>query len=79
MVTSFSVRADTSEELRKEYEATLNSMDVNALVREFFSYLDYKDETDSGTEFNPIVISSCHVLMTQPLNMCINKLRERIK
>jgi hypothetical protein len=54
-------------------------MDLQELVKEFFTYLDYTEESEGGREFHPISIGSCRVLMTQPLNMCINKLREKIK
>lgn len=79
MAMSFSVRDDASEELRKEYKATLNNMPINYLVKELLSYLDYIEETDSGREFKPICISSVRVLMTEPLNMCIQALRNKVK
>jgi hypothetical protein len=79
MVMSFAVRSDRSEGLRKAYEETLDRMDLEALVREFLSYLDYTEETDSGREFHPICISSVRVLMSQPLGMCLTKLRETVE
>ena len=77
MATSFSVRTDTSEVLKEEYMRRLESMSLKELVQEFKSYLDYTEESESGREFNPITIGSCRVLMTQPLNMCMNALWEK--
>lgn len=79
MATSFAVRADTTEVLRKEYQAKLDAMSTNEILAEFISYLDYTEESESGREFHPITIGSCRVLMTQPLNMCINKMREAVE
>ena len=79
MVCSFSVRTDRSEDLRKEYKELLDQMNITDLVNEFFSYLDYTEESESGTEFHPISIGSCRCLMTEPLQMCITKLREAAK
>jgi len=79
MSISFAVRSDITEKIKKEYQDSLDKMTVNELVKEFFSYLDHIEETDSGREFHPIELSSCRVLMTQPLNMCLEKLRERVK
>ncbi len=76
MAISFSVRTDATEDLRKEYQARLDGMALADLVKEFFSYLDYVEESESGREFHPITIGSCRVLMTQPLNMCMERLRE---
>jgi hypothetical protein len=76
MPTSFSVRSDTTEVLKQAYQVALNHMDLNALVAEFLSYLDYTEESESGREFHPITIGSCRVLMTQPLSMCIDKMRQ---
>jgi len=76
MAESFSVRLDRADVLRKEYQTKLDTMSPQELIREFFSYLDYTEESESGKEFNPISIGSCRVLMTQPLNMVLKKLRE---
>ena len=79
MAESFSVRSDRTEEMGKEYQSTLNSMDLEGLVKEFLSYLDYTEESDSGRVFHPICISSVRVLMSQPLGMCLKKLRESVE
>jgi hypothetical protein len=76
MATSFSVRHDVTKVLRKKYQTKLDNMSPQELIREFLSYLDYTEESESGREFNPITIGSCRVLMTQPLNMCLEKLRK---
>lgn len=79
MVTSFAVRTDRTEVLKKEYQEKLDGLDLEGLVKEFISYLDYTEESDSGNVFHPICISSVRVLMSQPLGMCLNKLREKTK
>ncbi len=76
MVTSFSVMNSRTELLKEEYKVELEGMDLKELVKEFLSYLDYTEESDSGRVFHPITIGSCRVLMAQPLNMCMEKLRE---
>lgn len=76
MATSFSVRTDVSEKMRKAYAIALDNMALGDLVKEFFTYLDYEEESDSGHVFSPITIGSCRILMTRPLNMCLEKMRE---
>ena len=49
---------------------------LKSLVRELFELLDYTEESDSGKEFHPIMISSCRVLMTERLHKVLAKLRE---
>ena len=77
MAISFAVRTDVTEVLRKEYQAKLDTMSTNEILAEFISYLDYTEESESGREFHPITIGSCRVLMTQPLNMILEKMREK--
>jgi len=79
MVFSLAVRSDVSKELVKEYNQILSKKDLPQLVEEFISYLDYTEETDSGREFHPITLGSCRVLMTRPLDMCLQELRLRLK
>lgn len=79
MAISFSVQSEISDELTEKYKQILDKMNLQELVKEFFSYLDYKEESESGVEFNPITIGSCRVLMTRPLEMCLRKLREKIE
>ena len=76
MTFSLSVRTDVSKKLRAEYQTTLDAMSLEELVKEFISYLDYQEESDSGRVFNPITIGSCRVLMSKPLDMVLEKLRE---
>src|ERR1035437_6620735 len=76
MATSFAVRADVSKVLKQEYKELLDAMSLEELVKEFISYLDYQEESDSGRVFNPITIGSCRVLMSKPLDMVLEKLRE---
>lgn len=75
MVGFTSVRADISKERLDLYKDSLISMNLRELVNEFFTYLDYVEETDSGREFNPITIGCCRILMSQPLDACLKQLR----
>jgi len=75
MVYSLAVRKDVSDQRKLEYAAKLDTMSVRELIAEFFSYLDYTEESDSGREFHPITIGSCRVLMSEPLGMCLDRLR----
>ena len=79
MVWSLAVRKDISDQRKEEYEQKLSDMELKELVKEFFSYLDYTEESDSGYEFHPIEIGCCRVLMTEPLNILLQKLRTKIK
>lgn len=78
MAVSFAVRSDVTKELKRVYTALLDNMSTEDLVREFLSYLDYTEESEGGREFHPITIGSCRVLMSQPLDMCLKKLREKV-
>ncbi len=75
MAFSLAVRADRSDELKKEYTTRLDNMNLQEVVKEFISYLEYTEESDSGTKVHPITVSSCRVLMSEPLSMCLSKLR----
>jgi hypothetical protein len=48
-------------------------------VKEFFSYLDYVEESDSGKEFHPIQISCVRVLMMDKVSNCLVKMKELSK
>jgi len=76
MVCSYAVRTDMTIEIRKEYLAKLDAMSPEELIREFITYLDYTEETDSGREFHPIEIGCVRVLMAQPLNEVLKRLRK---
>lgn len=73
---SGAVRTDMNAKLMADYTEKLNSMDLKSIVNEFLSYLDATDESEGGTTFHPVVISSCRVLWSEPLDMAIAKLRE---
>jgi 3'-phosphoadenosine 5'-phosphosulfate sulfotransferase (PAPS reductase)/FAD synthetase len=44
-------------------------------VKEFFTYLDYQEESDSGVMFNPITISCCRVMKIKPLNKLLDEMK----
>ena len=76
MARYFPIRTDKAEGVREEYQTELNCMTSQELLNEFFSYLDYTEESDSGREFHPIEFSSCRVMMSEPFGMVLQKLRE---
>ena len=78
MAISFAARTDVTEILRKEYQEKLSKMPLEEVVREFLSYLEYTEETDSGRVFRPICISSVRALMNEPLEMVLELLKEKV-
>ena len=45
-------------------------------VKEFFEkYLNRREESDSGRVFSPITISCCRVMMLEPLDELLEKMR----
>jgi hypothetical protein len=50
--------------------------ELKELTREFFKYLDYTEESDSGNIFHPIYISCCRVMMNEPLNKLLDRMKE---
>ena len=77
MVGFTAVRTDVSNKLLAEYIEKVRQLDTVELIAEFLSYLDYTEESDSGNVFHPITISSCRVLMSQPLDVVLDALRQR--
>jgi hypothetical protein len=62
---------ETVRRLNKEND------ELKATVRSFFEdFLNVREESDSGRVFAPITISSCRVMMTEPLGNLLNKMRE---
>jgi len=78
MVYSLAVRSDVSEERRKEYAAKLQEFSNNDILKEFLSYLDYTEESDSGRVFHPITISCARCLMAPCLDMLLDEMRKRV-
>lgn len=78
MVFSFAVRTDVTEERKKEYAEKLDEMSIEQLIGEFLSYLDYKEVKDDH-EISPIQISCCRCLMIEPLQMVLDRLRDKSK
>lgn len=52
-----------------------NDERLKECVKEFFEYLDYQEESDSGTLFNPIFISCCRVMKVEPLDKLIAEMK----
>ena len=51
--------------------------ELRVCVKEFFEkYLNRTEESDSGKMFNPIVVSCCRAMMTEPLNNLLDRMAE---
>jgi hypothetical protein len=48
------------------------------LIKEFFKILDTVEESDSGTEFHPVFISSCRILFTKRIEEILKELKELV-
>lgn len=46
-------------------------LDLAAVVRQFFTYLDTTEESDSGREFHPVHLSCCRAAWVKDLNRVI--------
>jgi len=57
--------------------ALMRDGELQVCVKEFFEkYLNYAEESDGGKMFNPIVVSCCRVMMTEPLNNLLARMAE---
>ena len=57
--------------------ALMRDEELRVCVKEFFEkYLNYAEESDSGKIFNPVVVSCCRAMMTEPLNNLLAKMSE---
>jgi hypothetical protein len=77
MVGFTAARIDQSNQRMSDYMEKVNHLSTEELIAEFFTYLDYTEESDSGRVFNPVQISSCRVLMSEPLNYVLQTLRKK--
>ena len=51
--------------------------ELRVCVKEFFDkYLNRREESSGGKMFNPIVVSCCRVMMTEPLNNLLARMAE---
>lgn len=78
-MTSFSINNTQHELDKQEYTTRLDNMTTRELLKEFFTYLDYKEESEAGKVFSPIAISCVRAVMTQPLDMVLERLRKECK
>ncbi len=52
-----------------------NDEELRVCVKEFFEkYLNRTEESSGGKMFNPIVVSCCRALMTEPLNKLLARM-----
>lgn len=73
----FSIRSNIHDQQVKDYLSELQKKSDRELIKEFISFLDYTEESDSGRVFHPISISSCRVMLTPALNMILQEMRDR--
>ena len=68
----------TYEEFSAVYDSYgKKQTELEACVKEFFDkYLNRTEESDGGKMFNPIVVSCCRVMMTEPLNNLLARMAE---
>ena len=53
-----------------------DKVELQTLVKDFFeNYLDIWEESDSGTEFNPITIGCVRYMKIEPLSELLDKMR----
>ena len=45
-------------------------------VRDFFELLDKTEESDNGYEFHPVTIGCTRVMLIQPLDVVLKKMKE---
>jgi len=66
------------EELKQAIEELNDTeTELEACVKEFFEkYLNRTEESDGGKMFNPIVVSCCRAMMTEPLNNLLARMAE---
>ena len=51
--------------------------ELRKCVKEFFEkYLNYREESESGRMFSPVIVSCCRAMMTEPLNDLLERMRE---
>ncbi len=63
--------------IRAEMQQEKRDAELRVCVKEFFEkYLNRTEESDGGKMFNPIVVSCCRALMTEPLNNLLAKMSE---
>jgi len=83
--------ADTIESLEEELDRYRNgyqgscyacepvgikNKELSESVKEFFQYLDSTEESDSGVVFHPVHITCSRVLMMDPLNAVLIKMKD---
>jgi len=73
-----SIRTDKSQGIMSNYQGVLEGMSPEDLIKEFFTYLDYTEESESGREFHPVTIGCCRVALSSPLDTLLKEMRKRI-
>ena len=53
-------------------------MELKELLTEFFKILEETEESDSGTVFHPVYISSCRVMKSKRIGELFADIKQRI-
>lgn len=56
----------------------MTDAEVHKLLTRLFYYLDIVEESDSGREFRPNVVSSCRVMDGAAINEILTKLKQSV-
>lgn len=77
---TFTMWAKDCDEGRKawdDYVTTVQHMDAEEVLKEFFTYLDYREiKGQEDREIRPIHISCVRAMMHEPLAVVLKRMRE---
>ena len=76
---SGSVRIKENNRRMEEYANKLNNADLKEVVKEYLSFIDATDESESGNVFHPISFGCCRVLWIEPFGMVMKRMRELVE
>lgn len=65
------------KQIAAEIQNEERALELQGLVKEFFEkYLNRVEESDSGKMFNPVTVSCCRAMMTEPLSNLLDRMAE---
>lgn len=65
-----------SDETVPNMTSAIELEELKSHVRDFFGYLDYTEESDSGTVFNPVHIGCCRAMMMDKVEATLKAMKE---
>lgn len=77
MVCHIPVNIDIAKSIEKQYLLQLELATDLELIKEFLSYLDYTDESESGRVFHPVEIGCCRAMIGEALGHVLHEMRRR--